>query len=95
MTTPGSPSPTPTPTPTPIDWQNLIQAGRSLLEPQPAGSFPTDEHVRRPTSNAYYAMFHTLTGSNATTLIGAPSDATATAAWSRACRGLDHSTARR
>jgi hypothetical protein len=82
-------------TPTPIDWANLIQAGRDLLNPQQGGQLPTHEHVRRSASNAYYAMFHSLAYSNATALVGSPSNPTTAAAWSRIYRGLDHTTARR
>ena len=89
MTTPGSPLPVP------VDWRNLIQAGRDLLNPQPAGIIPTGEHVRRAISNAYYALFHALAESNAAALVGTPSDAATTAAWSRVYRGLDHARAHR
>ena len=89
MTTPAKPIPVP------IDWRNLIHAGRDLLDAQPGGNLPTDEHVRRAISNAYYALFHALAASNASALIGSTSDATAIAAWSRVYRGLDHATARR
>ena len=89
MTTPA------TPTPAPIEWANLIQAGRDLLSPQQAGRLPTHEHIRRAESNAYYAMFHSLAHSNATALIGPPTNPTTAAAWLRIYRGLDHTTARR
>ena len=89
MTTPASP------TSAPIEWANLIQAGRDLLSPQQVGRLPTHEHVRRAESNAYYAMFHSLAQSNATALIGPPTNPTTAAAWSRIYRGLDHTTARR
>ena len=89
MTTSGSLAPNP------IDWRNLIQAGRDLLNQQPAANSPTDEHVRRAISNGYYALFHALAESNAATLIGTPTVAASAAAWSRVYRGLDHSTARR
>ena len=89
MTAPGS-SP-----PIPIDWRNLIQAGRDLLNPQQVGNTPTREHVRRAISNAYYALFHVLAENNAAALVGTPSDAATTAAWSRVYRGLDHSRAHR
>ena len=89
MTAPGS-SP-----PIPIDWRNLIQAGRNLLNPQQVGTIPTREHVRRAISNAYYAQFHALAESNAAALVGTPSDAATTAAWSRVYRGLDHARAHR
>ncbi len=81
--------------PAPVDWRNLIQAGHDLLNAQPAGNSPTNEHIRRAVSNAYYAMFHALAESNASVLVGSPSDAATAAAWSRAYRGLDHTTARR
>ena len=89
MTTPGSPPPTA------IDWRSLLQAGRDLLNPQQMGHAATNEHVRRAISNGYYALFHALAASNANALIGSPNDAETTAAWSRAYRGLDHTTARR
>ena len=56
---------------------------------------PTDEHVRRAISNAYYALFHALAMSNADALIGTPQDTLSVTAWSRVYRGLDHGTARR
>ncbi len=80
---------------TPIDWRNLIQAGRDLLNPQQLGHIATDEHVRRAISNAYYAVFHALAGGNGFALIGSPNDAATAAAWPRIYRGLDHTTARR
>ncbi len=89
MTAPGTQSVAP------LDWRNLIQAGRDLIGPRQAGSLATDEHVRRAASNAYYALFHALAESNASVLIGAPSDPLTAAAWSRVYRGLDHATARR
>lgn len=84
------------PPPVPIEWRNLVQSGRDLLIPNPhTGSLPTDGHLRRAISNAYYALFHALAASNASALIGSPSDATTAAAWSRVYRGLDHGTAKR
>ena len=89
MTTPASLPPRP------IDWRNLIQAGRDLLNPRQTGFAATDEHVRRAVSNGYYALFHALAASNANVLIGSPNDTATAAAWSRVYRGLDHTTARR
>ena len=89
MTAPGSPLVIP------IDWRNLIQAGRDLINPQQPGGSATDEHVRRAVSNAYYALFHALAESNASALIGAPGDPLTASAWSRVYRGLDHVSARR
>jgi hypothetical protein len=51
--------------PNAISWQNLINAGRNLLNPQRIGDLPTDEHIRRAISSAYYALFHSLATSNA------------------------------
>ena len=59
MTTPAYPSPNA------INWYNLINAGRDLLNPQRNGNPPTDEHIRRAISSAYYALFHALATSNA------------------------------
>ena len=81
-------------TPAPIEWVNLIQAGRDLLSPQQVGRLPTHEHIRRAVSNAYYAMFHALAESNATALVGPPSNPTTAPAWTRIYRGLDHTAAR-
>ena len=89
MTAPGN-SP-----PISVDWRNLVQAGRDLLDPQPVGNIPTDEHIRRAISNAYHALSHALAESNAATLVGTPSDAATTAAWSRFYRGIDHARAQR
>lgn len=81
-------------TPEPIDWRNLFQAGEDLLKPQ-GQSGPTNEHIRRAVSNAYYAMFHALAASNADVIIGPPHDGLTTAAWMRVYRGLDHNRAKR
>ena len=89
MTTPGILPPNP------IDWRNLIQAGRDLLNQQFTGHTLTREHARRAISIAYYSLFHALAESNAASLIGTLTDAASAAAWSRVYRGLDHSTARR
>ena len=78
----------------PIDWRNLIQAGEDALKPQ-RDSGPTNEHIRRAVSNAYYAMFHALAASNAEVLIGSPHDDLTAAAWIRVYRGVDHNRAKR
>ena len=59
MTTPANPLPTT------ISWQNLINAGKDLLNPQRTGQPPMGEHIRRAISSAYYALFHALAASNA------------------------------
>ena len=82
MTTPGILPPNP------IDWRNLIQAGRDLLNQQFTGHTLTREHARRAISIAYYSLFHALAESNAASLIGTLTDAASAAAWSRVYRGL-------
>ena len=79
----------------PIDWRNLVRAGEDLLNLRGGGSRPTNEHIRRAVSNAYYALFHALAASNADVLVGELHDALTAEAWYRAYRGLDHSRARR
>lgn len=81
--------------PAPIDWRNLILAGEDLLNLRGGGSQPTDEHVRRAVSNAYYALFHAIATSNADILVGTPQDPLTTEAWIRVYRGLDHGRAKR
>ena len=78
-----------------VNWRNLINVGRGMLIPSADGATPTDEHIRRAVSSAYYAMFHALAASNADALIGAPTNQATERAWSRVYRGLDHGTARR
>ena len=65
------------------------------MNPQPTGDPPTNEHIRRAISNAYYALFHALSQANASALIGTPTDAASASAWSRVYRALDHGAARR
>lgn len=89
MTTPAGPMSSP------IEWGNLIQVARDLLSPQGTGRLPTHEHIRRAESSAYYAMFHSLSHSNATALVGLPANPTTAETWSRIYRGLYHTTARR
>ena len=88
MTTPAYPSPNA------INWYNLINAGRDLLNPQRNGNPPTDEHIRRAISSAYYALFHALATSNADVLIGPPQDQKTAEAWTRVYRSLNHGPAR-
>ena len=78
-----------------VAWRNLISMGRDLLVPKTDGTSPTDEHIRRAVSDAYYAMFHALAMSNADVLIGAPTDTATENAWIRVYRGLDHGAAAR
>ena len=78
-----------------IYWRNLVFAGRDLLNPQGTSDPPTEEHIRRAVSSAYYATFHALAASNADVLVGPPHDPVTAATWTRVYRGLDHTIARR
>lgn len=78
-----------------INWRNLVLTGRDLLNPLGTGDPPTDEHIRRAVSSAYYATFHALAASNADALAGTPHDRVTAATWTRVYRGLDHTAARR
>lgn len=89
MTTPAATQPTP------IDWRNLIRAGEDLLNLRGDRHQPTDEHIRRAVSNAYYSLFHALAASNADVLVGTPNNAITGEAWTRVYRGLDHNRARK
>ena len=77
-----------------ISWQNLIRTGRDMLNPQRNGDPPTEEHIRRAISSAYYGLFHALATSNADTLIGPPHDQKTGDAWTRIYRSLNHGTAK-
>lgn len=77
-----------------IDWRNLIRVGFELVNLQRRGDPPTDEHVRRAISNAYYALFHALATSNADVLIGRPHDTMTAVAWTRVYRAIEHGAAK-
>ena len=68
--------------------QELIEVARSLAESGRAN--PTQAHMRRAVSSAYYAMFHCLAASAADLFIGR----TRTPAWHRIYRASDHGRAR-
>ena len=55
---------------------------------------PRQAELRRAVSSAYYALFHTLSRSNADTLVGATRAARNRAAWRQTYRALDHGYAR-
>lgn len=77
-----------------MNWEALIASSRTLADPIPPASRPTDEALRRAISTAYYAMFHALATSNADCIIGNPRDAFARHAWDRVYRGLEHGSAK-
>ena len=70
-----------------MDPTELIAASRLLASGQ-----PTQEALRRAVSTAYYAMFHTLSASNAD-LIEGPRTQANQATWSATYRSLRHTRA--
>ena len=76
-------------------WQDLIATSRLLTATLHPNTQPLQDSLRRAVSTAYYAMFHALASSNADCLVDTPHDPLTEHAWSRAYRGLNHSTARR
>ena len=67
------------------------------IPPQPAASRTTTNARTHPPSGEQRVLRHVpfLAHSNATALIGPPTNPTTAAPWSRIYRGLDHTTARR
>ena len=70
-----------------MDPTELIAASRLLASGQ-----PTQEALRRAVSTAYYAMFHTLSASNAD-LIEGPRTQANQATWTATYRSLRHTRA--
>lgn len=54
------------------------------------GGKPTQAHLRRATSTAYYALFHTLCRTCADLLIGANKAKRSRGAWRQVYRALEH-----
>ena len=67
---------------------DLIEAARDMTAS--GRGRPTQAKLRRPISNAYYAMFHCLAGCAANLLIGR----TREPAWHQTYRALEHGKAR-
>lgn len=55
---------------------------------------PSNANLRRATSNAYYAMFHTLARTAANLLVGGQNAARSRGAWRQVYRGFDHHQAK-
>ena len=76
--------------------QELIRIARQLATGASAvqpGS-PSDDELRRALSTAYYAMFHSLSLSCASTLIGANPTSRQQTLWEQTYRTLDHKRAK-
>lgn len=76
-----------------IDALELLETGRDLISSTPNRT-PTEGHIRRAISAAYYAVFHTLAKSNADLFAGVSQTAPTIDAWARVYRRLEHRRAR-
>ena len=83
-----------TPPPTPLNWQDLINAAIYSLEPTAANPRPTRATAHRAVSTAYYAAFHALMESNASSVIPQPDTALKAEAWTQIYRMPSHQDAR-
>ena len=73
--------------PVPLDWRDLIESARhSLISQQPESRGAN----HRAISTAYYAAYDALCESNASVLVGQPSDRAGVEAWIRVYRGSSH-----
>ena len=72
-----------------IGPQELIDTCRKLVTPP-----PSDTDIRRAISTAYYALFHTLTASNAELIADQLTSGMSAHAWDRVYRRFEHGRAR-
>ena len=72
--------------------RDLVATARLLATS--SKSKPSQVHLRRAVSTAYYALFHALAANGADLLIGGHSSATSRDARRQVYRALDHGTAR-
>ena len=93
MTTAGSPPPSTQP-PVPLDWQGLINAAIESLHPTAANPQPTRATAHRAVSTAYYAAFHALMESNASSIIAHPDTDLKVEAWTQIYRMPSHQETR-
>ena len=93
MTTAGSPPPSTQP-PVPLDWQGLINAAIESLHPTAANPQPTRATTHRAVSTAYYAAFHALMESNASSIIAHPDTDLKVEAWTQIYRMPSHQETR-
>lgn len=80
-----------------MNWGQLIAIARLLAGAPEYGERrgrPQQMQLRKAISAAYYAMFYTLAGSNADTLIGASPQFRNLSAWTQTYRALNHGFAR-
>lgn len=80
-----------------MNWEHLFDLAETLAG-GPARSEtrgrPQQTHLRKATSTAYYAIFHTLANSNADTLIGSTATTRRSEEWTGAQRALNHGEAK-
>ena len=83
-----------TPPPIPLNWQDLINAAIESLHPTAANPRPTRATAHQAVSTAYYAAFHALMESNASSVIPQPDTDLKAEAWTQIYRMPSHQDAR-
>ena len=71
---------------------DLLKTANELAES--SSGKPRRSNLRRATSTAYYALFHTLARSCADLMVGGPGSERSKPAWNQVYRALEHGTAR-
>ncbi len=82
------------PPPLPLHWLDLINSALESLEPTAAHPRPTRATAHRAVSTAYYAAFHALMESNASSVIPRPDTALKAEAWTQIYRMPSHQEVR-
>ena len=93
MTTAASQQHSPRP-PVPLNWQELINSALESLEPTAVHPQPTRATAHRAVSTAYYAAFHALMESNASSIIAQPNTDLKAEAWTQIYRMPSHQETR-
>lgn len=76
--------------PIPVYWQDLVAAARNSLAPIPPATAASRASAHRAISTAYYAIFHALKESIATTVVNQPSNQFSANQWTRVYREGNH-----
>ena len=80
--------------PDPLNWRDLLYAALESLEPTAAHPRPTRATAHRAVSTAYYATFHALMESNASSIIPQPDSELKAEAWTQVYRMPSHQEVR-
>lgn len=78
--------------PSPLQPTALIDSANYSVN-NPASGLPSRETIHRAISTAYYAVFHSISASNAAIRHGAPTDAAAAQTWTNTYREMRHNVA--